>query len=247
MSKNNWETFFDGHAPHYMNNGFTKNTVAEVDFVLDELKFPIGSAILDVGCGTGRHSIELAKRGFQVTGVDISAGMLSEAKKSAVEANVNIEWIHSDAVVFAPSKLFDAAICLCEGAFGLVGRDEEPIEHDTAILQNISNALKPQSRFLLTTLNAYSKIRQFSQEAVDSGRFNPITMIEHCVDEWDLPEGKKQVEFKERRYFPFELKQMFTQAGFEVNHIWGGTLEKWEKREKINLDAIEIMIVATKR
>lgn len=244
---NNWETFFDAHAPHYMNNGFTKNTITEVDFVIDELQLPTGSALLDVGCGTGRHSIELAKRGYKVTGVDISSGMLTEAKKAAIDAGVSIEWIHSDAVKFTPTKSFDAVICLCEGAFGLVGRDEEPVEHDLAILHNISNALKPKGRFILTTLNAYSKVRNLSQEEVDSGRFNLITMVEHYVDEWDLPEGKKQVEVKERRYFPFELEQMFIQVGLEVENIWGGTLGKWEKRQRINLDEIEIMVVAIKK
>ena len=246
MKKNNWESFFDAHAPQYMNNGFTKNTISEVDFVMEELKLPEGSSILDVGCGTGRHSIELAKRGYKVTGIDLSSGMLLEAKKSAAEANVGVEWVHCDAVKYAPTKTFDAVICLCEGAFGLVGRDEEPIEHDLAILKNISDALKPKARFILTTLNAYSKIRNLSQEDVDSGRFDPVTMVEHYIDEWDLPGGKKQVEVKERRYLPFELKQMFNQAGLKVENIWGGTLGKWEKRQNINLDEIEIMVVAAK-
>lgn len=244
---NNWKDFFDAHAPHYLKNSFTKNTLSEVDFILDELKLPPGSAILDVGCGTGRHSVELAKRGFQVTGIDISSGMLAEARKAASESGVDVKWIECDAVKFTSPQTFDAAICLCEGAFGLVGMDEEPIEHDMAILNNISISLKPKGRFILTTLNAYSKIRSLSQEDVDSGRFNPLNMVEHYVDFWDLPEGRRQVEIKERRYFPFELKQMFAQVGLDVENIWGGTLGKWEKRQKINLDEIEIMIVATKR
>ncbi|MDQ0916416.1 class I SAM-dependent methyltransferase [Paenibacillus sp. V4I5] len=245
MSKNNWESFFDAHAPQYMDNGFTKNTISEVDFVIEVLKLSEGSNILDVGCGTGRHSIELAKRGYKVTGVDISSGMLLEAKKMASEANVNVEWIHCDAVKYSPTKSFDAVICLCEGAFGLVGRDEEPVEHDLAILKNISDALEPTGHFVLTTLNAYSKIRKLTQENVDSGRFNPITMVEHYMDEWDLPEGRKQVEVKERRYLPFELKQMFSQVGLKVENIWGGTAGNW-KRQNISLDEIEIMVVATK-
>ena len=91
MSK--WEQFFNGHAPIYMNNGFTKNTLAEVDFLIEELKLPSGSSILDMGCGTGRHSVELAKRGYAVTGVDLSAGMLAEARKAAETAGVTVEWI----------------------------------------------------------------------------------------------------------------------------------------------------------
>lgn len=243
--KNNWIAFFDAHAPHYMSNGFTRNTIKEVDFLIDELKLSEGDTVLDIGCGTGRHSIELARRGYKVTGVDISSGMLSEAAQAASEAQVNVEWIHQDAVLFTPTRSYDAVICLCEGAFGLVGREEEPVEHDRAILQAISDALRPQGRFILTTLNAYANIRKLTQEHVEAGRFNPATMIEHYMEEWDLPEGKRQVEIKERRYFPSELQAMFAQSGLKVEHIWGGTAGNW-KRAPIDLDEIEIMVVAHK-
>src|SRR5205085_11178373 len=111
-SHNKCEIFFDSHAPHYMRNSFTRNTLAEVDFLLEVLELAPGASILDIGCGTGRHSIELAKRGYRVTGVDISSGMLAEAEKAAQEANVVVEWIWSDATQFQATKQFDAAICL---------------------------------------------------------------------------------------------------------------------------------------
>ena len=75
--KSTWEAFFDAHAPVYEENVFTKNTVREADFLVEELAPPPGGRILDVGCGTGRHSIELARRGYSVTGVDLSFGMLA--------------------------------------------------------------------------------------------------------------------------------------------------------------------------
>ncbi|UEC43101.1 MAG: hypothetical protein METHAR1v1_1080006 [Methanothrix sp.] len=53
--------FFDAHAPIYYDNVFTKNTLQEVDFLIEELALPPAGSILDVGCGTGRHSIELAQ------------------------------------------------------------------------------------------------------------------------------------------------------------------------------------------
>jgi ubiquinone/menaquinone biosynthesis C-methylase UbiE len=155
--KNEWQKFFDSHASVYMNNPFTKNTIKEVDFILDELRIRPGSSILDMGCGTGRHAVELAKRGYQVTGVDLSSGMLSQAEKVAKE--VNVEWIQADATSFISDRLFDAAICLCEGAFGLLGMKDDPEKHDLLILRNMNASLKPWAKLILTALNACAMIR----------------------------------------------------------------------------------------
>jgi len=242
---NEWETFFDGHAPVYMDNSFTKNSLEEVNFVLEELKLLPGNHILDMGCGSGRQAVELARRGYQVTGVDISSGMLAEAEKAAREAGVGVEWIHIDATQFTSARSFDAAICLCEGAFGLLGTGDDHIEHDLAILRNIHAALKPGARFILTALNGLAKIRQFSQEDVENGRFDPVMMVEVFIVEWDTSEGKKSVLVRERGYVPTELVMLFRQAGFEVEHIWGGTAGNWGRR-RINLDEIEVIVVARK-
>jgi cyclopropane fatty-acyl-phospholipid synthase-like methyltransferase len=245
MRRNEWEEFFDGHAPVYMDNSFTKNTMGEVDFVLEEFGLPAGSRILDVGCGTGRHAVELARRGHQVTGVDISSGMLAEAERAAREAGVEVELIHADATRFASDELFDAAICLCEGAFSLLGSEDDPIEHDLAILHNIRAALKPGARFILTALNACRLIRQATQEDVESGRFDPLAMVEVSTIEWDTPQGKKSRQVRERSYVPTELVMLIRQAGFEVEHVWGGTAGDWGRR-KIYFDEMEVMVVARK-
>ena len=89
--KSTWERFFDAHALIYEDNEFTKNTVGEIDFLLRELSLPAGAAILDVGCGTGRHAIELAGRGYGVTGLDLSSGMLAQAKAGAEAAGLGVE------------------------------------------------------------------------------------------------------------------------------------------------------------
>jgi cyclopropane fatty-acyl-phospholipid synthase-like methyltransferase len=189
-----WERFFNGHAPIYMKNVWTKNTVEEVDFILKELALKPGASILDMGCGTGRHSIELAKRGYNVTGVDISSGMLAEADKTAKEAKVKVEWVHANATQFKSTKRFDGAICLCEGAFSLLSSGDKPIKYELTILQNIYAGLKPGAKLILNALNGYGIARRSTQKDIEEEKFDPIALTEISTVDWDTPEGKKSVQ-----------------------------------------------------
>ena len=237
QKKSGWERFFDEHAARYMGNVFVKNTVDEVDFLLEQLAVAPGGTILDIGCGAGRHSV--AGRGYQVTGVDISAGMLAKAEEAAKEAGVKVRWIHRDATQFVADHQYDAAICLCEGAFSLLNLDDDPVEHDLTILQNIHRALKPGAGFLLTALNGLRKIREHNQEDVARGKFDPLTM----TDIFTMEEGDISVTVKERGYVPSELALMCRLAGFKVQDVWGGTAGKWGQRPP-ELDEIELMVLA---
>ncbi|TEU00111.1 MAG: class I SAM-dependent methyltransferase [Anaerolineales bacterium] len=243
--QNEWELFFDRHAPHYMDNTFTKNTLEEVEFIIEELKLPAGSHILDVGCGTGRHSIELARRGYKMTGVDISTGMLNEARRGAARAGVKIDLIHADAVEFISEKEFDAAICICEGAFGLLSSEDDPYQHDLGILRNINEALKPNGMLILTALNGMLKIRGATQEAITDGTFDPLTLMEIYPHEYEGMEGEKTIIVRERGFVPSELVLMLRIAGFRVERIWGGTAGNW-KRKAVDLDEMEMMVIARK-
>jgi len=124
-----------------------------VDFLIEELALPPGGSILDVGCGTGRHSIELARRGYSVTGLDLSREMLARAAASADAAGVSVEWVHADAARFALPERYDGAICLCEWAVGLLGAEDDPIGQPLSILSNIFRSLKPGAKALLTVLS----------------------------------------------------------------------------------------------
>ena len=112
--------FFDAHAPIYMTNNFTRGTLWEVDFLVEELALRPGARILDVGCGTGRHLIELARRGYRVTNVDLSGGMLRQAMASAASLDQRPDWVRANATRFSLRPVHDAAICICEGSLGLL-------------------------------------------------------------------------------------------------------------------------------
>ncbi|UCG60522.1 MAG: methyltransferase domain-containing protein [Candidatus Zixiibacteriota bacterium] len=243
--KNEWKKFFDEHAPKYMENVFTSNTAAEVDFIIRELALSGGERILDVGCGTGRHAVGLARRGYKVTGLDLSAGMLAEARKAAEKVGVEIELVETDASDFELNRLFDAAICLCEGAFGLLGSADDPAEHDLAILRNIYRSLKPGGRFLLTALNGFKLVRQYGDKDVASGRLDPVYLSERYDVEYDTLDGKKSLRVTERGFAPSELLLMLRMTGFTVDHIGGGTAGNWGKRP-IELDEYELMVIAHK-
>lgn len=242
---NEWERYFDEHAPCYMENVFTRHTAAEIDFLVDELGFAPGSRVLDVGCGTGRHSVALAARGFVMTGVDLSAGMLEQARLAAVEAGVEVTWVRADVAESVPQGPFDAALCLCEGAFGLLGASDSPDDHESRILRNINRALRPSSRLVLTASNGMALVRRFTDQDVSAGRFDPHTMVEAYELEYDTPRGRRKIPVREKAFTPSELALLLRDAGFEVEHIWGGTAGNWGRR-KVQLDEIEIMVVARK-
>jgi 2-polyprenyl-3-methyl-5-hydroxy-6-metoxy-1,4-benzoquinol methylase len=169
---NEWREFFDEYAARYMDEPFVVGTVGEVDFVTREPTLPPGGHILEVGCGTGRHTVELARRGYRVTGIDQSQGMLDEATAAARQAGVAaaVEWVRADVTEFRwPGQRFDAAICLCEGAFTLLGATDDPIEHDLRILRSIFAALRPGARVVLTALSAVRKLRQLTPDDVAGG------------------------------------------------------------------------------
>lgn len=241
--RKSWQEFFDAHASVYMQNEFTGNTVREVDFVIEELGTAPGDRILDVGCGTGRHSVELARRGYAVTGVDQSPRMLAEARLAADRAGVKVEWVQADATRFAREAHFDGAVCLCEGAFGLLETAGDAFSNPSAILRNVGRALKPGARMVFTVLNGFLMIRKHTQADVERGIFDPLTLSH--VDEYAPAENLPVVCLRERGFVPTELVLLFEQAGLTPLHIWGGTAGKWD-RGLIQLDEIEIMIVGRK-
>ncbi len=239
MTTNNWQTFFDHHAHLYMDEPFVRATHTEVDFLVQHLQLVPGMRVLDVGCGTGRHAVELAKRGYAVTGVDLSSGMLAEAQKVADAAGVHAEWVHRAAQDYQAPQPFDAVYSVCEGGLSLLGQDDA-FDRDLLVLRNIFAALKPGGCALVTVLNGMRFLKIYGEADVQAGRFDPMTMVEHGTMEITTPQGKRSVPTRERGYVPTELRLMLQLAGFVVTHLGGGTAGDWGIRPPV-LDEIELM------
>ncbi len=152
-----YESLFENYAKKYDAECFTQGTIGECDFIEKEINRNKSIRILDIGCGTGRHSIELTKRGYTVTGVDLSESQLSMANEKARVANVNIKFSRCDARQLPFNNEFDLAIMLCEGAFPLMETDEMNYQ----ILRGAGRSLKPggNSSLLLSTDSSISSIR----------------------------------------------------------------------------------------
>ncbi|MGD9932216.1 MAG: class I SAM-dependent methyltransferase [Dehalococcoidia bacterium] len=242
-TSNQWQDFYDRHAPYYDRGAFTHHTEAEVEFLLSVLDLPAGAHLLDVGCGTGRHAIALAQRGFRVTGVDLSAGMLLQGVEKARAAGATVEWVHADATAYVAREPVDAVLCLCGSAFAMPSREVDPGRHDGAILDNIAASLKPDGQLVLTTPNGYRRIREVTPEQVASGTFDTATMVWETDSQFPIGGVEGTVSYKERLYILPELVTFLGDHGFRVEHTWGGTAGRWGRRP-LELDEIEAMVVA---
>ncbi len=144
-----YEKLFENYAQRYEQESFTLGTKAEVDFIEQEAGFDKSLEILDIGCGTGRHSLELARRGYRVKGIDLSENMLDKARENARKEKLKVEFKKADARYFDFHGQFDMAIMLCEGAFPLMETDEM----NYMILGNAFRALSYPGKLIFTTLN----------------------------------------------------------------------------------------------
>ncbi|MFA6402201.1 MAG: class I SAM-dependent methyltransferase [Salinivirgaceae bacterium] len=192
MSKKQWyESLFENYGLKYDKENFTQGTMGECDFIEKELRFDKSLKVLDVGCGTGRHSIELTKRGYSVTGIDLSETQLKRAKEKAENYNLKIDFQQQDARNLSFNNEFDMAIMLCEGGFPLMETDEMNFE----ILKSVTKSLNDNGKLIFTTLNGlfplYHSVEEFCASVTEGGNatyrsntFNLMTFRYHNVTEF---------------------------------------------------------------
>ncbi len=249
-----YETLFENYGVKYDNESFTQGTLGECDFIESEIAFNKELKILDIGCGTGRHSIELTKRGYVVTGIDFSESQLKRASEKALEQNLNIDFRKQDARELPFSEDFDLAIMLCEGAFPLMETDEMNFK----ILQNAAKALKPGGKLIFTTLNGlfplFHSVKDFLESAKQEGNatysdnsFNLMTFRDHNITIIEDDSGnKKELQCNERYYVPSEITWMLNSLKFKTVDIFGATLGAFSRKDKLTTEDFEMLVVAVK-
>ncbi|MBM3149748.1 MAG: class I SAM-dependent methyltransferase, partial [Chloroflexi bacterium] len=92
-----YEELFENYGQQYDRESFAQGTVGECDLIEREIGFNKSIRILDIGCGTGRHSIELSRRGYNITGIDLSDSLLARAREKAEQQGLKIDFLKHDA------------------------------------------------------------------------------------------------------------------------------------------------------
>jgi SAM-dependent methyltransferase len=213
--REHWEDLADHLGAAYLRYSFTKGTAQEIAFLVHALGLGPGMRVLDVGCGPGRHSHELARRGIDVVGVDIAQRFVDLATEHTPDDATGLAmFTRADARDLRFDEEFDAAISLCQGGIGLGGPD--PIAGDGAVLDGIRRALKPGGRAAVSAFNAYFQVRWLEEHDT----FDAATGVNHETTEIRDEEGRAvPADLWTTCSTPRELRLLFDRAGLAVDEI----------------------------
>jgi len=235
------ELYYELYGRHDMELAKT-----QVQQAIDLLDLQPPARILDVPCGYGRHSVELAKRGFDVTGVDVSAVQLARAQQLAAEAEVAVDLCQMDARALAFEDEFDGAINMFL-SFGYFETDEEHL----TMLEGIARGLKEGGRFLMDYWNREYEIQTFDQWQVErtgnifeveEWEFDPLRGRLNWTNHAFLPDGRRESWYQSiRAYTVVEVKALLEKAGLQLDAVYGDL-----KGEPYTIDSEAAIFLATR-
>ena len=212
MTDHWFEPIADHLGEAYLRYSFTKGTVQEVDHLVGALGLSDGDRVLDVGCGPGRHAHELARRGFVVHGIDISQSFVDLAERDA-PPGATFERLDARALSSRDdlAGAFDAVVCLCQGAFGLMTTDGG----DDAVVAGMARALRPGGRLALSAFSSYFVVKYHTEASFDAD-----TGVSHERTEVRDPAGRaEEVDLWTGCYTPRELRLLLGRHGLTVDRI----------------------------
>jgi SAM-dependent methyltransferase len=205
-----------------------ERTASEVEAIIQRLALPPGSAILDLCCGHGRHTIPLAQHGYRMTGQDLSELFLQRAETDAAAQGVPVRWVHSDMREIPFENEFDAVINIFT-SFGYLEDEDE----DQKVLQQVHKALKPGGLFLIEFFNRECYLSQFRPHRITRHEEGLLELEECCFDlltsRGDVrrtriaADGRQTEYFWSVRWYTLrELARMLAAAGLRLESYYGG-------------------------
>jgi len=208
------------------------DTEAEIDRALAILRPPAGARILDMACGTGRHSLELARRGYEVVGVDISMELLEIADGEADLKKIEgASFMSADLRELTYDEEFDVVLNLNDGAIGYFETDEE----NRRTFEVIAAALRPGGANLLQLPNVLYAETHLPQKTWIAGK-EMVELIDHRWDRrtrylegstvpivvGDQFEGIEPIPFRQRLYSVDELTEIYDSVGMSLSGVFRG-------------------------
>lgn len=220
-----WEDLFNDDYLRTPDKIGDEQIAREVGFIEDSLAVERGGALLDVACGTGRHAVELARRGYEVVGFDLSLAMLARAGEEAQDRDAKLNFIQGDMREMAFGEQFDGVYCW-NTSFGYFEEDK-----NAQVIARICRALKVGGLFLLDVVNRDFLVRQSPSLAWFEGD-GCVCMDEMCVDfitsrmkvkrTMMLDDGRsREIEYSMRVYSLHELGRILHEHGFKVCEVSG--------------------------
>mgnify|MGYP002517765138 CR=1 FL=1 len=227
-------------------------TRRQVDFVIEKLHLHGGEKVLDLACGFGRHSLELARRGFSVTGIDITPSYIQFAKEKAQQEGICADFFCCDIREIQYDQEFDVVLNMADGAVGYLENEEE----NRKIFTVVSKALKPGGRHFMDIMNGSYADSHFPCRMWEAGE-QCLTLSEF---EWDprtrvMLYGQRDFEYGQlivkpcisegnsiRLYTLEEVTEIFTSIGLTVT----GSYANFDGKPSSDRD-LQLLICSEKR
>lgn len=219
------DSFWELLAPHMFPPERIASAVGDVNSILTLTRLAPGAAVLDLCCGPGRHALELARRGFRVTGVDRTAHYLQKARAAATDEGLYIEFVLADAREFARPAAFDLAVNL----FTSFGYFADPAD-DLRVVRNLYDSLRPGGRLIMELMGKEVLARIFQPRGWDEAD-DVILLQERAVrQDWGWIENRwilvgegttREWLIGHRLYSAVELKRLLQDAGFTACAAFG--------------------------
>ncbi len=219
------DAFWEVMRPFLFSERHWNEAPAQIEQALILLGAGSGAKVLDLCCGPGRHSLELARRGLQVTGVDRTAAYLDEARKRAEAEQLTIEFVQEDMRTFCRPDAFDGAINLYT-SFGYF----ENAEDDRRVLTNAHRSLRDNGAFVIDMVGKEMVAAGFQER--DWHEVDGTVLLEErklgkdgswMDNRWTVLDGGSRKEFHvtHRLYSAAEITSLLTECGFAAVDVYG--------------------------